>query len=81
MAIINILFDEMISDLKDGKEIDVFNFGTLYLKNTKPRLYYDIRFQRLMMSTGRKILKFVLSPKLRKKIIKNLDVDKTFGDD
>jgi nucleoid DNA-binding protein len=81
IGVINILFDEIISDLKSGKEIKIFNFGTLWLKPTKPRLYYDIRFQRLMMSAGNKILKLVLSPKLRKKIIKNLDVDKTFEDD
>jgi len=81
MSVINILFYEIISDLKSGKTIKIFNLGTLYLKNTRPRSYYDIRFQRIMVSAGSKILKFVLSPKLRKKIVKNLDVDKTFGDD
>ena len=81
MSVINILFDEMIKDLKAGKLIKIFNLGSLYLKNTKPRLYFDIRYQTLMMSAGNKILKFVLSPKFRKKIIKKIDIDKTFGND
>lgn len=81
ISVINILFDEMISDLKEGKDIKIHNLGVIFLKQTEPRLYYDIRFKRVMMSAGSKILKFILAPKLRKKFVKNLDVDKTFGDD
>jgi nucleoid DNA-binding protein len=81
ISVINILFDEMISDLKAGKEISIFNLGTIFLQNTKPRSYFDFRFQKIMLSSGSKVLKFVLSPKFRKNFVKKLDIDRTFGDD
>jgi nucleoid DNA-binding protein len=80
-SVITILFDEMIKDLISGKEIKIINFGTLVLKQMKPRKYHDVRYMCVMQSDGYKILRFSLTPKIRKKICDFLDIDKTFGND
>lgn len=81
LSIISILFEEIIEDLKAGKELNIHNFGKLSLNQTKPRVYYNVVYQKLMLSKGRKILKFSLSPLVRKKIVNFIDIDKTFGGD
>jgi nucleoid DNA-binding protein len=80
-SVLSILFDEIVKDLLDGKEIKIVNFGTLVLKEMKPRKYHDVRYNCVMQSKGHKILRFSLSPKIRKKMCYFLDIDKTFGDD
>lgn len=79
-SVINILFEEMIQDLKEGKSINIYNFGEISLQKTKPKKYFDVRYQKVMFSVGAKILKFSLSQKLRKKLCGALDLDKTFRD-
>lgn len=76
--VINILFDEMIVDLKKGKVIKISNFGNLYLHYTKARKYFDVTTQQTEISTPNNILKFTLSEKVRKKLQKHLDIEKTF---
>lgn len=81
LAVITILFDEMIKDLNRGKEIKIFNFGTLILKQMKPRLYHNVNLKQIMYSQGFKTLRFVLSPKIKRKLINNLDIEKTLKGD
>lgn len=80
-AIISILFEEILSDLKQEKQLKIANLGTLSLEKTKPRKYHDVRFNKVLESKGGKIMKFSLAGKLRKKIIGHLDLDKTLKDD
>ncbi len=80
-SIITILFDELVKDLRQGKLIKISNFGTLSLKQMKPRRYFDVRFQKVMQADGKKILRFSLAPSLRKKLVEHLDLDKTLKDD
>ncbi len=80
LSVINILFEEIISDLKAGKEIKMFNFGSLSLVKVLPRMYHDLRYHKMMYSAGNKKLSFKISKKIRDQIIKKLDLDKTFGD-
>lgn len=80
-AVISILFEEMLKDLKQGKEIEIFNLGSLFLKQTKPRLYHDVNKKQVVLSKGYKILKFKLARKLKKKLTGNLDIDRTFEGD
>jgi nucleoid DNA-binding protein len=77
-SVITILFEEILSDLKNEKEIKIFNLGTLSLQKTKPRKYFDVRFQKTMQSEGHRILRFILAPVISKKLKKLLDIDKTF---
>jgi len=81
LSVISILFDEMIKDLRSEKNIKIYNFGTLLPKTMNPRKYFNVRYQKVMESSGNRILRFILSPKIRKKIINNLDLDKTLKDD
>lgn len=80
-GVISILFDEMIKDLKNGKNINIFNFANISLNKNKPRKYFDVRYQKVMLSGANKILKFSLNPALRKKICNEIDIAKTFKDD
>lgn len=80
-SVITILFEEMIKDLISGKEIKIYNFGTLSLKKMNPRRYHDVKQRKVVMSKGYKILRFKLAPPIRKKICDNVDLDKTSGAD
>lgn len=80
-SVLTILFDEMLKDLKQGKKIRIKNFGTLQLKNLRPRKYFDVRHQKVMQAEGHRILRFILAPSVRKTLVKHLDVDKTLKDD
>ena len=79
-GVITILFEEIIKDLKQGKDINIFNLGILSLSETKSRKYYDVRYQQVMQSKGYRILKFKLAAPIHKKLRKLLDIDKTFID-
>lgn len=81
LGVMSILFDEMLRDLKCGKPIKIFNFGTLSLKETKPRRYFDIVQQRVMESKSHRILRFAMAPGIHKKLREYLDLDKTLKDD
>jgi nucleoid DNA-binding protein len=74
------LFDELIKDLNNGKDIKIVNFGTISLKQMKPRRYHDVRYNKVLQSNGNKILRFSLVTKIRKKICDFLDIDRTFKD-
>jgi nucleoid DNA-binding protein len=75
-SVIAILFDEMISDLKAGKDIKIHNFGVLKLKKLKSRRHFNVVQQKVVLSKPHKILRFLLAPHIRKKIIDNLNFDK-----
>jgi nucleoid DNA-binding protein len=72
-SVISLLFEEILSELKDKGEIKIHNFGVLSLKHLKPRHYFDITRQQVMRSNGYRILRFTLAPRLKKKIISYLD--------
>lgn len=80
LSVISILFEEMIEDLKKGKEIKIHNFGTLSLQKNKPRQYHDVRYKQVMLSEARHLLRFKLASPIRKKLRSLLDIDKTFKD-
>jgi nucleoid DNA-binding protein len=75
-SVISILFDEMIKDLKSGKEIKITNLGTLVLKDTPPRKYHDVRFHKMMESSGHRVMRLFLAKPIRRKLCEFLDLDK-----
>jgi nucleoid DNA-binding protein len=81
LAVITILFDEMVKDLKQGKQIEIANFGTLSLKQMKPRFHHDVRLKRMVHVPGRRTLRFALASKIRNKLCLSLDIDRTFEGD
>jgi nucleoid DNA-binding protein len=79
-AVLNILLEEMVEDLKQGKDIKIHNLGTLSLQPTKARRYFDFRFQKVMQSArGYHVLRFILADPIGKKLRSLLDMDQTFG--
>jgi len=78
-SVICIMFDELFEDLMQGKEIKITNFGTLKLKEMKPRRYHNVRSRSMVQSEGHNILRFTLFSKIRTKICEYLDLDQTFG--
>ena len=79
-SVISILFEEMVRDLKAGKEIKIVNLGTLILKDTPPRKYHDVRFHRVMESSGHRVMRLFLAKPIRKKMCDSLDLDKKLKD-
>lgn len=75
-SVISLLFEEMLRDLKAGKEIKIVNLGTLVLKDTPPRKYHDVRFHRVMESSGHRVMRLFLAKSIRKKLCESLDLDK-----
>jgi len=80
-AIITILFEEMIKDLKQGKVIKVSNLGTITLQPTKPRWYHNVKLRQMVLSPGYRVMRFVLAPTIHKKLIEFLDLDRTLKGD
>jgi nucleoid DNA-binding protein len=76
-AVIVILFEEMLKDLKEGKSIKIANFGTVALKTTKPRWYHHIKLRKVMMSeVPRRVMQFRLATKIHKKLVELFDLDR-----
>lgn len=74
-SVLSILFDEMISSLKSGERIDIFNFGTLELKEKRPHRLMDIYNKKIIESKPFKVLSFKLNPDLKKILKDNLYLD------
>src|SRR5271157_4932596 len=74
-SVISILFDEMVQDLRDGKEIKIANLGTIVLKKTPPRRYHDVRLRKMMQSPGHRVMRLFLAKPIRKKLCESLDLD------
>jgi nucleoid DNA-binding protein len=80
LAVVSILFDEMIKDLKNGKIINIYNFGKLRLKQMKPRTYFHIVHRKLMHADGKKLLRFNLHRNLKTKLRNLLDLERFVKD-
>lgn len=78
LAVISILFEEIVKQIKLGKPITIVNFGVLSLKETKPRKHYNVTTRSTTFSPAHKILHFVLDKKIKKLLIQHLDLNKTF---
>ena len=79
-SVISILFEELVSDLLNNKEIKIFNFGKLKLSPPRMKKYFNVVSRSMKESPGNRLLKFSLSPKLKKRLVRSLDVDRTFPD-
>jgi nucleoid DNA-binding protein len=74
-SVISILFEEMVKDLQEGKEIKIANFGIFILKDMPPRRYHHVILRKIMESPGHRIMRFVLTTKISKKLCSSLDLD------
>ena len=72
-TVISILIDEILKDLKDGKEIRIVNFGVLKIEKTKPKKFKDVKTGKIEMSKGNNKLIFRLSRHLKKFVVEKKD--------
>lgn len=78
ISVTNILLDEIVKDLISGLAIKIGNFGKLFLKQLKERAHFNLFENKVVISKGKKILRFKLNEKFHRLLIKNLDIAKTF---
>jgi nucleoid DNA-binding protein len=69
LSVINILIDEMLNDLKSGKEVKITNFGTFSIKGLKSKQIRNVVSKKLINNSSVKSLRFSLSKKLSKLIL------------
>jgi nucleoid DNA-binding protein len=63
-SVINILIEEIIIDLKSGKEIDIGNFGIFSLKELKPKKIISIINREIKFVDRTVALRFNIARKL-----------------
>lgn len=64
LSVINIFIEEMLADLKSGKSIKVFNFGTFDLTTLKPKTVKSIYSGKTIIVEKTKALRFKLFRKI-----------------
>ncbi len=77
-SVISFLIEEMINDLKCGKEIKIDNLGTIKLKKSRARYFKNLFTQEICYSNGKNYVKFMPSLKLKRKLLEYIDFEKTF---
>jgi len=80
-SIINLLCDYIAQSLEETGKFEVTNLGTFELTQMKPKSYFNVVEQKMKTTKGNKRIKFKLSKKLKKKIAKNIDLEKTIGEE
>lgn len=79
-SVVNILLDEIISELMTIGSFKIGNFGLMMIKQMPNRRHFHFAKKMIVESAGRKILRFKLNKKVHKIITQNLDIAKTFGE-
>lgn len=75
-SVLSLLVEEILQDLKQGKNIKIFNFGNFQLLKNKPMVITQVDTKQKVLIPGTYRIKFKISPRLRKKISNYLDFDK-----
>ena len=78
--IIQILIEEIISDLFHKGKFMLDNFGALTFKRRPPRKFYNFQTRQVQKSRGNNAIQFHLFNKFRVIVLRNLDIARTFGD-
>src|SRR5208337_4795382 len=80
MNIIAILLEEIMKDILKKGKFFIGNFGRFILERMSPRKYFNFQTGRVEQSVGNNILRFKLTKKLKRKILDNIDIARTFKD-
>ena len=76
--VISLFIDGFMDELQKRQRIDIPNFASFRLEKSKPRKFHNIQKRRFSISAGKPRLKIKLARTLRSRIIRNLDLVKTF---
>jgi len=79
--IVNVLFEEILNDIKLEKKLKIFNFADLFLVKTPFRRHFCYHTQSVKISGGFRKLRFDINEKIRKKLLKNIDIRSIDGYD
>ncbi len=72
-AVINILFEELLKDFKEGKELKIHNFGTLKLTLNEVQRSFNVVKQTVTYGKPSKMFKFKMGKHIKNKIVEQLD--------
>lgn len=78
MNVISLFLDQFSVELQTLKPINIPCFGYFRIEKSKPRKFFHIGEQRFSVSRGNYLLKITIDPLLKRKIIRNIDLLKTF---
>ena|SRR5208282_3864256 len=76
LSIINILIDELVKELMDGKDIRIVNFGTFYIKTIKPKQIKNISSGNITTTKETSAIRFRLSRTLARELEKDIEEDR-----
>lgn len=79
-AVVDILLDEISKDLHAEKKMRINNFGTFKIKRREPRRFFDSVRKIMSLTPPYKVIAFTLYFNVKNRLLKNLDLDATFGD-
>ena len=78
LNVVALFTEEFIKELEIKKKINIPNFCMFVVEKNKPRKYHDIQKRQILMSDGKPMIKIKLSKSFRDRIIKELDIFKSF---
>jgi nucleoid DNA-binding protein len=78
LAILNILFEELLIEMKSGKTLPIIGFGHFEIKQLKEHGHNDYQTHTWMISPGRKHIRFLLDEGLKGCLLRHLSRRKTF---
>lgn len=70
IAVIHILIEEILKEMKAGKEIDITNFGILKIKRIKPKKITTINERNIKFVSAINSLRFILPRHISKYLLK-----------
>jgi hypothetical protein len=76
-CIAGILFDEIMKDMFDSKEIKIYNFGVLRIYQLADQMGHDVVRRARVVKKGVKVLRLILDESIKNIVDVHLDVERT----
>jgi nucleoid DNA-binding protein len=77
-AVLKIVFEELLTDLKNGIERPIIGFGKFSIRHFPDREHNDLKTHARIVSPGRNNIRFKLDTGLTQTLLTNLSRRKTF---
>ncbi len=79
ISIITILFEEIVKDIFTKGHFIIGNFGKFIFGRSPSRKFFNFQTGQVEQSVGNNILKFKLNEQLKRDILKQIDIERTFN--
>lgn len=80
VSIITILFEEIMKDILTKGQFVITNFGKFLFGRSPSRKFFNFQTGKVEQSVGNNKLKFQLNEQLKRNILNQIDVERTFKD-